>query len=59
MEKLSKVQGELKVTNHLRLLLGMVLGLMLGLMLVVLQLGPRLVLLLVLHKIQMMIEFAR
>jgi hypothetical protein len=37
----------------------MVLGLMLGLMLVVLQLGPRLVLLLVLHKIQMMIEFAR
>jgi hypothetical protein len=35
------------------------MGVVLGLMLVVLQLGPRLVLLLVLHKIQMMIESAR
>ena len=35
------------------------MGMVLGLMLVVLQLGPRLVLLLLLHKIRMMIEIAR
>jgi hypothetical protein len=41
--ELSKAQRELKVTNHLRLLLGMVLGLVLGLVLI---LGLRLLLLL-------------